>query len=86
MYTQISFTASRPAVDMASPVVFVEPALVELICRNVPYDDLVGYYEFSDAEINAAGHYVSHTAPDDILEMLEEWAFLEAEEGEGAWY
>lgn len=86
MYTQFPFIAFRPVVVVASPVVFVEPALVELISRNVPYDELVGYYEFSDAEINAAGHYVSHTAPDDILEMLEELAFMEEEEGEWAWY
>ena len=86
MYTQFPFTAFRPVVVVASPVVFVEPALVELISRNVPYDDLVGCYEYTDAEINAAGRCVSHTAPDELLAMLEELAFLEEEEGEWAWY
>ena len=85
MYTQISITASRPAVDMASPVVFVEPALVELLCRNMPYDELVGYYDFTDEEINAASYYISHTAPDDILAMLEELAYMKEEEEGWTW-
>ena len=64
----------------------VDVILIELLLDDLLYNDLVRCYEFTDAEINAAGHYVSHTAPDDILEMLEEWAFLEEEEEEWAWY
>ena len=60
----------------------VDVILIKLLLDDLLYDDLVGCYEFTDAEINAAGRYISHTAPDNILAMLEEWAFMEEEEGE----
>ena len=63
----------------------VDVILIGLLLDDLLYDDLVGCYEFTDAEINAAGRYISHTAPDDILEMLEELAFTEEEKGEWAW-
>lgn len=65
--------------------VHVDPCLVELLCRNMPYDELVGYYDFTDEEINAASYYISHTAPDDILAMLEELAYMKEEEEGWTW-
>lgn len=58
----------------------VDVALIELLEENVPYDDLVLHYEYSAEEIKEANHYLSHTAPDDILELLEEAALLREEE------
>lgn len=64
----------------------VDVILIELLLDDLLYDDLVGCYEFTDAEIDTAGRYISHTAPDDILAMLEERVFTKEEKGEWAWY
>ena len=62
----------------------VELHLVELLLDNLPYEELVGYYEYTDEDIAEASYYIDHTAPDVLLELMEE---LEAqrEEEEALW-
>ena len=62
----------------------VDVILVERLLDNLPYEELVGYYEYTDADIAEASYYIDHTAPDDLIELMEE---LEAqrEEEEALW-
>ena len=54
----------------------VDVILVEKLLKNLPYEELVGYYEYTDEEIAEASRYITHASPDEILERLEEAAFL----------
>ena len=54
----------------------VDIILVEKLLDNLPYEELVGYYEYTDEEIAEASRYIDHASPDEILERLEEAAFL----------
>ena len=58
----------------------VDMVLVELISHSVPYDELVGYFEYSDEEIQNASRFFTHTSPEDLLEMMEENEWLHQEE------
>ncbi len=62
----------------------IDIILVELLLDNMPYEELVGYYEYTDADIAEASYYIDHSAPDDLIELLEE---LEAqrEEEDALW-
>lgn len=62
----------------------VDVILVERLLDNLPYEELVGYYEYTDADIAEASYYIDHTAPDVLIELMEE---LEAqrEEEEALW-
>lgn len=62
----------------------VDLRLVELLLDNLPYEELVGYYEYTDEEIAEACYYINHTAPDDLIEMLEVLA-AQREEEEALW-
>ena len=62
----------------------VDVILVERLLDNLPYEELVGYYEYTHEEIAEASYYIDHTAPDVLIELMEE---LEAqrEEEEALW-
>ena len=62
----------------------VDMILVEKLLDNLPYEELVGYYEYTDEEIAEACYYINHTAPDDLIEMLEVLA-AQREEEEALW-
>ena len=57
----------------------IDVRLVELLLDNMPYEELVGYYEYTDADIAEASYYIGRTAPDDLIALMEE---LEAEREE----
>ena len=57
----------------------VDIILIELLLDNMPYEELVGYYEYTDTDIAEASYYIDHSAPDDLIELLEE---LEAQRKE----
>ena len=50
----------------------VDMILVEKLLDNLPYEELVGYYEYTDEEIAEACYYIDHTAPDVLIELMEE--------------
>ena len=62
----------------------VDMILVEKLLDNLPYEELVGYYEYTDEEIAEACYYIDHTAPDDLIEMMEVLA-AQREEEEALW-
>ena len=62
----------------------VDVRLIELLLDNMPYDELVGYYEYTDTDIAEASYYIDHTAPDDLIELMEELA-AQREEEEALW-
>lgn len=62
----------------------VDMILVEKLLDNLPYEELVGYYEYTDEEIAEACCYIDHTAPDDLIEMMEVLA-AQREEEEALW-
>ena len=62
----------------------VDVMLVERLLDNLPYEELVGYYEYTDADIAEASYYIDHTAPDDLIELMEELA-AQREEEEALW-
>ena len=62
----------------------VDVILVERLLDNLPYEELVGYYEYTDADIAEASYYIDHTAPDDLIELMEELA-AQREEEEALW-
>ena len=57
----------------------VDACLVELLLNNMPYEELVGYYEYTEADIDEACYYISHSVPDDLIALMDE---LEAEREE----
>ena len=61
----------------------VDVILVERLLDNLPYEELVGYYEYTDADIAEASYYIDHTAPDVLIELMEELA--EQREEEALW-
>ena len=61
----------------------VDAILVERLLDNLPYEELVGYYEYTDADIAEASYYIDHTAPDVLIELMEELA--EQREEEALW-
>ena len=62
----------------------VDVILVERLLDNLPYEELVCYYEYTDADIAEASYYIDHTAPDDLIELMEELA-AQREEEEALW-
>ena len=62
----------------------VDAILVERLLDNLPYEELVGYYEYTHEEIAEASYYIDHTAPDDLIELMEELA-AQREEEEALW-
>lgn len=50
----------------------IDVILVERLLDNLPYDELVGYYEYTDEDIAEASYYIDHTDPDTLLELMEE--------------
>ena len=58
----------------------VDAILVERLLDNLPYEELVGYYEYTDADIAEASYYIDHTAPDVLIELMEELAAQREEE------
>ena len=62
----------------------VDAILVERLLDNLPYEELVGYYEYTDEDIAEASYYIDHTAPDDLIELMEELA-AQREEEEALW-
>ena len=62
----------------------VNETLVELLLDNLPYEELVGYYEYTDEDIAAAHYYINHTAPDDLIELMEAFK-AQREEEEALW-
>ena len=62
----------------------VDVILVERLLDNLPYEELVGYYEYTHEEIAEASYYIDHTAPDDLIELMEELA-AQREEEEALW-
>ena len=62
----------------------VDVILVERLLDNLPYEELVGYYEYTHEEIAEASYYIDHTAPDVLIELMEEWA-AQREEEEALW-
>lgn len=62
----------------------VDAILVERLLDNLPYEELVGYYEYTHEEIAEASYYIDHTAPDDLIELMEELA-AQHEEEEALW-
>ena len=58
----------------------VDVILVERLLDNLPYEELVGYYEYTDADIAEASYYIDHTAPDVLIELMEELAEQREEE------
>ena len=62
----------------------VDVILVERLQDNLPYEELVGYYEYTHEEIAEASYYIDHTAPDDLIELMEELA-AQREEEEALW-
>lgn len=58
--------------------------LVERLLDNLPYEELVGYCEYTDAEIAEASYYIDRTAPDDLIELMDELA-AQREEEEALW-
>ena len=62
----------------------VDVILVERLLDNLPYEELVGYYEYTHEEIAEASYYIDHTAPDDLIELVEELA-AQREEEEALW-
>ena len=62
----------------------VDVILVERLLDNLPYEELVGYYEYTDEDIAEASYYIDHTAPDDLIELMEELA-AQREEEEALW-
>ncbi len=48
----------------------VDAILVERLLDNLPYEELVGYYEYTDEDIAEASYYIDHTAPDDLIELF----------------
>ena len=61
----------------------VDVILVERLLDNLPYEELVGYYEYTDEDIAEASYYIDHTAPDVLIELMEELA--EQREEEALW-
>ena len=61
----------------------VDAILVERLLDNLPYEELVGYYEYTHEEIAEASYYIDHTAPDVLIELMEELA--EQREEEALW-
>ena len=41
---------------------------------------LLGYYEYTDEDIAEASYYIDHTAPDVLIELMEELAAQREEE------
>ena len=62
----------------------VDVILVKRLLDNLPYEELVGYYEYTDEDIAEASYYIDHTAPDDLIELMEELA-AQREEEEALW-
>ena len=62
----------------------VDVILVERLLDNLPYEELVGYYEYTDADIAEASYYIDHAAPDDLIELMEELA-AQREEEDALW-
>ena len=62
----------------------VDAILVERLLDNLPYEELVGYYEYTHEEIAEASYYIDHTAPDVLIELMEELA-AQREEEEALW-
>ena len=62
----------------------VDLRLVELLLDNLPYGEMVGYYEYTDEEIAEACYYIDHTAPDILIELMEELA-AQREEEDALW-
>lgn len=62
----------------------VDLRLVELLLDNLPYEEMVGYYEYTDEEIAEACYYIDHTAPDILIELMEELA-AQREEEDALW-
>ena len=62
----------------------VDVIVVERLLDNLPYEELVGYYEYTHEEIAEASYYIDHTAPDDLIELMEELA-AQREEEEALW-
>ena len=58
----------------------VDVILVERLLDNLPYEELVGYYEYTDADIAEASYYIDHTAPDVLIELMEELVAQREEE------
>ena len=58
----------------------VDAILVERLLDNLPYEELVGDYEYTHEEIAEASYYIDHTAPDDLIELMEELAAQREEE------
>lgn len=53
--------------------------LVEHLLNNTPYDDLMGYYEYTDEEIAEASYYISHASPNYLWSLLEELQWMREE-------
>ena len=62
----------------------IDVILVERLLDNLPYDELVGYYEYTDEDIAEASYYIDHTDPDTLLELMEELD-AQREEEEALW-
>ena len=62
----------------------VDVILVERLLDNIPYEELVGYYEYTHEEIAEASYYIDHTAPDDLIDLMEELA-AQREEEDALW-
>ena len=62
----------------------VDAILVERLLDNLPYEELVGYYEYTHEEIAEASYYIDHAAPDDLIELMEELA-AQREEEDALW-
>lgn len=54
----------------------VDVILVEKILDSLPCEELVGCYEYTDEDIAETSRYIDHASPDELLERLEEAAFL----------
>lgn len=52
-------------------VLKVDSYLVELIARGVPYDELVGFYDYTIEEMLAACKFIEVTPFEILMEMLE---------------
>ena len=63
----------------------VDVILVERIINSIPYETLVGYYEYSDEELDAASDYIDRTAPDDLWSLMEELRCIREEEETWQW-
>jgi len=62
----------------------IDVILVELLLNNLPYDELIGYYEYTHEDIAKASYYIDHTDPDTLIELMEELA-AEREEEDALW-